>query len=287
MNINEYLHEFGYVVIPNILSPDEVTKAKDMFYVWYSNLENIQTLHKKINPHGIFKYHQAGHQEHAWYIRTRDNVQKPFKQFYNTDDLIVSFDGSCYLSDTFNKSKDNCWIHTDQAPCLTGFQCLQGFVSLTNNINSTLVVYEGSHKLHQQYFEERNIRHKVNWNKIDPDYLATISDKKRVLQVPAGSLVLWDSRTFHQNQYGSPHCEERIVQYVCYLPKAHPKNTKAMQSKRRKYFEEKRTTSHWPCPIRVNSLQPQTYGNNDLLVNYESLLSPHLDPYIDEIYSLI
>ena len=35
--------------------------------------------------------------------------------------------------------------------------------------------------------------------------------KKVVLNIPAGSLVLWDSRTFHQNQYGKPNSEERIV----------------------------------------------------------------------------
>ena len=57
----------------------------------------------------------------------------------------------------------------------------------------------------------------------------TDGDLRRVLHVPAGSLVIWDSRTFHQNQYGAPNSEERLVQYVCFLPKNHPKNTKNMK----------------------------------------------------------
>ena len=90
-----------------------------------------------------------------------------------------------------------------------------------------------------------------------------------MLNVPAGSLVLWDSRTFHQNQFGFPSEEERIVQYVCYLPKNHVKNTISNQSKRLKYFNERRTTTHWPCPVKVNSKQARTFGNQNFVIDYE------------------
>lgn len=286
-HIKACLDEYGYVIIPDTISREEIDKAKTLFYNWLSSIDNLDYIHKKVNPHGIFKFHEAGHQEHAWYLRTLESVQKPFKYIYDTNDLIVSYDGSCFINSTFNKSRDNTWIHTDQAPCNSDFQCLQGFVSLTDNINTSLVVYEGSHKLHKQYFKERNITHKKNWNKIDPEFLDIIGDKKKVLTVPAGSLVLWDSRTFHANQYGSPSCEERIVQYVCYLPKSHPRYTKAIQNKRLKYFHEKRTTSHWPCPIYVNGLQPRTFGDDSLHINYESLKHPDLTPYIDDIMKLL
>ena len=116
--------------------------------------------------------------------------------------------------------------------------------------------------------------------------LESIKDSKRVLNIPAGSLVLWDSRTFHQNQYGLPG-EERIVQYVCYLPKSHAKNNDAMKKKRIKYFNEKRTTSHWPTPINVNGKQPQTYGDKSRLIDYSKLVSPNLDYIKDEIYKLL
>jgi len=60
-----------------------------------------------------------------------------------------------------------------------------------------------------------------------------------------------------------------------------------LQNKRLKYFLEKRTTSHWPYKINVNSLQPQTYGNNSLKIDYSKLPCINLDKYIEEIYKLI
>ena len=42
------------------------------------------------------------------------------------------------------------------------------------------------------------------------------------------------------------------------------KNTAAMKRKRLKYFN-RRTTTHWPCPIYVNSFQPQTFGVKSLI----------------------
>jgi hypothetical protein len=120
-----------------------------------------------------------------------------------------------------------------------------------------------------------------------------MEEHKRVLHVPAGALVLWDSRVFHQNQYGNPG-EERMVQYVCFLPKAHPKNTPSMQKKRMKYLIERRTTSHWPVPLRVNGLQPQVYGDESKKIDYEKLKQiqeetgvSDLSAYMEEIKKLI
>ena len=122
---------------------------------------------------------------------------------------------------------------------------------------------------------------------IDVKYLEEIQEYKRVLEIPAGALVLWDSRTFHQNRFGKPNSEERLVQYVCYLPRNHKKNTKSNQKKREKYFEERRTTSHWPCSVKVNSKQPITYGNKDRLIDYDLLIAPKLDDLMDDIRKIL
>ena len=70
--------------------------------------------------------------------------------------------------------------------------------------------------------------------------------------------MLWDSRTCHQGSYPLPKSPPRWrwIVYVCAkpLPKAAPgdvKSTKALNlllGKKRKAFEESRTTSHWPVP---------------------------------------
>ena len=280
------LRENGYVIIPNVLSNDEITEAKKMFFNWKSTIPDIDKIHSSIDPHGIFKFLEVGHQEYAWFLRTRPQIIDIFKKIWGTDELIVSFDGSCYIPKECTK-KDKCWTHTDQAPNSKGLECYQSFVSLTNNCERTLVIHESSHNLHEKYFSDKNIESSKNWQLIDPKYLETISASKKVLRVNAGDLVLWDSRTFHQNQYGAPNSEERIVQYLCYLPKSHPKNTPSHQKKRTKYFLEKRTTSHWPCPVSVNGLQPRTFGDDSKLINYESLVKPNLDKYIDLIKTLI
>ncbi len=152
------------------------------------------------------------------------------------------------------------------------------------SVDRSLVVYEGSHLLHEKYAEEKNLTSSKNWLLIDPDYLAKHENKRRVLNVKAGSLVLWDSRTFHQNQYGDCN-EERIVQYVCFLPRLglSPK----MQAKRIKYFNERRTTSHWPYPLKVNGLQPQTYGKKELKIDYSALKPPDLEDLLPEIHKIL
>jgi hypothetical protein len=286
MDYIKQLETKGYCVIYDVLSNREVDDAKDLFYKWQKTISNHDKIHNKIDPHGIYKFHNVGHQEHAWAIRTNPKVVDVFKKIWNTDKLVVSFDGSCYISKDCNK-QDNIWTHTDQAPNSKGLQCYQGFVALTSNRERTLVVYEESHLLHEEYFKERNITSSKNWQLISQEYLESISTKKKALEVPAGALVLWDSRTFHQNRYGLPGSEERIVQYVCYLPKVNKKNSKSQETKRLKYFNELRTTSHWPYPIRVNSLQPQTYGNREREIDYSKLTKPNLERYMDKIMELI
>lgn len=278
------LKEKGYCVIPDVLSQEEISLATESFKNWYTSTPNLKPFHEKIDPHGIFKYHQVGHQYFAWYLRTRPKIINIFQEIWDTKDLVVSFDGCCYIPSGLNK-KDKIWTHTDQASNNSELTCYQGLVSLTSNEKTTLIVYEGSHLLHAEYFKDKS-KSSTNWNLIDHETLDKIKDSKKLIKVNSGSLVIWDSRTFHQNCYGT-ESEERLVQYLSYLPKYSPKNTKAMQLKRLKYFLEKRTTSHWAYPIRVNSLQPQTYGDASKLIDYSSLKESNLEDLLESIKNLI
>lgn len=280
------LKENGYVIIPNVINKEEILYAKKLFYTWKDSITDHDKMHNMIDPHGIYKFYQIGHQEHAWYLRTRKNIINIFKKIWNTNDLVVSFDGCCYIPKEFSK-KDKLWTHSDQAPNSKGLHCYQSFISLTTNSERTIILYKKSHKLHEEYFNQKKISNSKNWNLIDENYLKKIEDKKRILNVKSGDLVIWDSRTFHQNQYGKSNSEERIVQYLCYLPKFNIKNTDNQKKKRLKYFEELRTTSHWPYPIKVNSLQPQTYGDNSKIIYYSLLIKPNLSNYKEMIEKLI
>jgi len=285
-SIKESLKMNGWCIIPNILNTEEIAEAKKLFYMWKDSIPNHDKFHGTCDPHGIYKFHEVGQQEHAWYIRTNSKVQEIYKKLWKTEELVVSFDGTCYIEKECKK-KDSIWTHSDQSPLLNEFTCYQGFVSLTENKERTLVVYDKTHLIHHVYFKEKEMMTKSNWQKIDPIDVEASVKLKRVLHVPAGALVLWDSRTFHQNQYGRPNSEERIVQYICFKPKKDPLNTIAMQKKRKKYFEDMRTTSHWPCPIRVNGLQPKTYGDSSRLIDYSKLKKPNLERFMEKIMEII
>ena len=144
----------------------KLCEAEHMFREWQTTIPDHDYLHNTIDPHGIYKYHEVGHQEHAWYIRTRPGVQDVFKKLWKTDELISSFDGSCYISKDCKK-KDKCWTHTDQAANNPNLDCYQAFVALTHNKERTLIVYEGSHILHESYFKERGDNSSKNWILID------------------------------------------------------------------------------------------------------------------------
>ena len=277
----------GYLVIENVLTPDELLIAKTAYHKWLESDPQILGKHRNIDPHCIFKFMEVGHQWHAWYIRTRPGVQKAFQDIWKTKELVAGFDGSCYMPSDV-KARDTGWTHTDQCANSSDFNCVQSFVSLTDNEERTLIVYEKSHLMHKLYMEHYKLSGTKNWIRIEDDFLKLIESQKRVLKVKAGSMVLWDSRTFHQNCYGPPSCkEERIVQYVCFLPRDNPKNNKKMEEKRLEYFNSRRTTSHWPYPIHVNSKQPQTYGDESKLVDYETLVKVDLSDLDEEIRKLL
>ena len=100
MNIDQIKQELsnkGYVIIPNILTSEEINLYSQEFHKWRNSIDNLDSIHKKISPHLIYKFHQIGHQRHAWLIRTNPKIINIFKQLWNTDELVVSFDGSCYM----------------------------------------------------------------------------------------------------------------------------------------------------------------------------------------------
>jgi ectoine hydroxylase-related dioxygenase (phytanoyl-CoA dioxygenase family) len=272
------LEENGFTVVKGVLKDSEVKYAKEEFFKWYNGIEKIG-----VPPHGVIKHHQVGHQVHAWYIRTRPKVIEEFAKIWGTEELVVSFDGCCYIPKNLSR-KDKSWVHTDQAPKQKGLQCVQGFIALTDNENTSFVVYDKTHMMHEKYFEEKNENHGKRWNLIDKNYVDQTA--RKVIKVNAGDLVLWDSRTFHENCYGR-ESEERLVQYICYLPKGSEKNTEGQKEKRKNYLETLRTTSHWPYPIQVNSMQPQIYGDESKKIDYGKLGRPELEEYMEEILKII
>lgn len=288
--IKQEFEEKGYVVIPNVLNNEEIIEYICEFNKWMDAIQDSDYLHNLIDYHGIFKYFQVGHQRFAWLLRTNPKILNIFKSLWNTDELVVSFDGCCYYPPNYIETPSY-WIHSDQSSIKLGLQGIQAFASLTSNKERTFIVYEGSHKLHEDHSNTYSIQNISDWYPIREEYVETIQDKKRTLHVEAGSLVLWDSRTFHQNTCGpETGTEERLIQYLCYLPKNNVINNEDMQDLRRECFDKLRTTNHFPYPISPIPLQPNTYNyynNDDLYIDYSTIPKPELDDLLDDIYKLL
>jgi len=284
--IKKELEINGYVIIPNILEENEIYQYINDFYQWKNKIPQFDKIHKKINPFGICRYHQIGHQPFIWNIRIHPKILKIFQYLWNTEDLIVSYDGVCYIPETqYKNNSHKSWIHVDQAPIYKEFKCYQSFISFTDNQYKTLVVYQGSHLLFQEYFKNDNIT-QDNWKTIDYEYLEKNKDKRKILNIKKGDLVIWDSRTFHQCQYGDIYNEEfRLVQYLSYYPKHHIDNTIENQEKRKRYFIDNITTSHWCAPIIANPLQPSK--RYKIEIDYNKLFEINLKKNYDDIIKLV
>jgi len=281
----------GYTIIPNVYSQEEISEYKNEFFNWKSGIPNLDELHNTIDFNGIFKHHQVGNQRFAWLARTNSKITNIFKYLWNSDELVTSFDGCCYYPPNY-KGEQTYWTHTDQSSRKKGLQCYQSFLSLTNNSERTLLLYKGSHLLHEEYFTIMEIDEPRDWNILDKYYVQTLIDDQIQLNVKEGDLVIWDSRTFHQNVCGNSNCnEERLIQYLCYLPKNNPNNDEKQEKQRRKFFENRRTTSHWPYPMNVVPEQPNTYNYYNpeypIYINYDTLIKPKLDDLMDKINNLL
>jgi len=253
------LNTLGYQVIPRILDQSEVDQGRSLFQGWID--------HNKPDPrnftHGIIQHYNCGQSAFAWFTRTNQKVQGVFQQLWGANDLVVSFDGQCYWPQG-TKKKNSHWLHIDQRLDEPNRICVQGLVSYTTNNQGSITLIPGSHKIVEQgYFLGRP--GKKSFNRITEDEVPNFGEPITIA-VGSGDMVIWDSRVLHQNKYSE---EERLVQYVCYLPRAGL--TQAQATKRRDYFTQGRTTSHWPYPIRVNSRQPQVYSNKDRLIDYDKV----------------
>ena len=285
------LQENGYTIIHNVFNDEEISEYINEFNSWLKSINDLEYLHNLIHSHGIFKYFQVGHQRFAWLARTNPKIVNIFKKLWNTNDLVTSFDGCCFYPTYYNK-EDVCWIHSDQSSREKGLHCYQSFLSLTSNKERTLMLYKKSHLLHEDYFKTMNIDEPSDWSIIDIYYLNNMSNDLIKIETQPGDLVIWDSRTFHQNSCGNYSCnEERLVQYLCYLPRFHINNDDHQNELRKKYFEKLRTTSHWPYPMNAVPKQPSIYNYynpyNVINIDYNNLAKPKLDDLLDKINSLI
>lgn len=248
----------------------------------YQNYFKILPLHSMMLQHYGF-----GQLKSVW--DAREKATPIFSYLWNVSEeqLLTSMDGISFhlapenFQSERGKYKGNNWFHTDQS-YLTHFgKCIQGFWNLeeTGENDGCLSVYQGSNKLHQNFFDEfcqeqSQKELKDNWFKLNETQKNWYFEQgcvRRHVCPPKGCFVVWDSRTIHcgtEPRLPRENPRDRLVFYVCMLPKNQHENngyyakgiTTAQLNKRIKCFTEGRISTHWPYPLKLFPKNPRTYG---------------------------
>jgi len=142
-----------------------------------------------------------------WAVRRHPNVVKVFSSIYGADTpLCCGMDTVFFTNEPApvvgcdGERVSAIWPHIDQNPAIKPsgrWDVYQGVVYLWGAIDdcSTTVVWPGSHKMVKETSINGGRRHFVRLpDELMPRYMA---EGMRV-QVPAGAMLLWNSRTVHQ-----------------------------------------------------------------------------------------
>lgn len=245
------LDEQGYCVIPGVVPADRCAAHRDgvLAYIRNCGVDLLAPTTRQADVphlHGIIQTLELGHAKAIWDVRQEPGVIDAFTELYGDNDLLVSFDGACYMTPGFVRSKS--WLHVDQSHARLGRRCIQGYVNLAPSHDArsgSLSVLPGSHLRHAAFAAAHPdaVKDNNDWFKFADDWHG--GAPVRVFG-DVGSLVLWDSRTVHQNvPPAETPTRERCVVYVCYQPRALA--TPATLAKRIDAYVNYRMTTHWPA----------------------------------------
>jgi len=285
--LEQTVAQYGVAILPSVLSPAECEELRSLMWDFVEGIsqtwERPLSRHdestwgqvkKLLLSHGMLcQWYGVGHCQAAWTVRQNPNVVAPFAAYYKCDrpeDLLTSFDGMSFgLPPEVTKRGwfRGTWLHTDQSYTRNEHECLQAWVTAEDVEpgDGTLAFYEGSHLLHAEFAQRFGVTEKGDWYQLKEAeqvafYRTRCGEVKRIV-CPRGSMVFWDSRTIHcgsEPMRGRPNPKLRAVVYACYQPRACA-SQRAIE-KKRKAFEERRTTSHWPARPKLFGKRPRTYG---------------------------
>jgi hypothetical protein len=243
----EYLREHGYVVIAKAL--DDAAAVRALKLTW-DYLESLGTGVDRADPAtwdddrwpttahgGILPGHGIGHSQAQWFIRSAPAIKRAFAAVWDTDDLLVSFDGMALWrpwarNEAWRTNRGGTWLHIDQHPITRpGFHCVQGLVSLlpTSPEVGGNVLIPGSHRSFEkipQVYPDRLGRLPLELDHfrfpVDDPLLG--GTQPVTCHMEAGDLLLWDSRTIHcsSGAEAPPPVADRLIRVaslVCMMPR--------------------------------------------------------------------
>jgi len=288
-NLRETIQKYGVAIIPKVINEEE---CEDMLKGVHNYLEHItqnweipfkiedkttwRQFYNLLPLHNMLIQHwNVGHNQASWNLRQNSKVVDIFVKLWDVkqEDLLVSFDGLSFQLPPEQTNKGyfrQPWYHTDQSYTRNEFDCVQSWISAldVNEGDATLMFLEGSNKYHGECAKHFNIKDKDDWYKLDDQELKFYKDKgceEVRIVCGKGDLVLFDSRTIHcgsESIKGRSQENMRCVIYLCYLPRQG--TSEAILKKKKKAFNEMRTTKHNPRKSLLFAKNPRTYGGEEL-----------------------
>ncbi|KAF0323532.1 phytanoyl- dioxygenase [Colletotrichum asianum] len=222
------LREKGFCVIKGAIPKDRANDYQHKAHDWLLSfgkglkLEDPQTWTESNLPltNKIRVYHGycVAHEKFMWDARMEPGVLDAFSRLWGTDELLKGMGA------------------LDQSPMKRGVHCVQGIINLSPNgpEDGGLVVYPGSHKLDDEFFDTHPDVALLPNNKdvylFSKEELAWFEDRglrPHKVCADVGDLIMWDSRVIH---YGSDPT---------------PLGNTQLALKKNK-FEHFGSTTHWP-----------------------------------------
>ncbi len=269
------LKDQGYAVIPGVLQPEEADAYVERVWEW------LRRLSKRIDrndpatwtreygwPHtlraaGVIHYHNVGHEQFVWDLRSDPRICDVYANVWNTDELIVSYDGMYIHTPQMERSAVD-WEHTNQKPDDVG-PSYQGLINLidSDEEDSCFVVRPKSHLLYDEFLEGpgKDLKHFYG---LAQEYKQWYDDRSCLpvrVAAPKGSFVIWDSRCIHANSTSQLDIDRkfRMCVYVAMVPRSFADNSAL--KKREEFFENGIMSGHRPhVPKEFETLA--TYGDN-------------------------
>ncbi|MEM7077880.1 MAG: phytanoyl-CoA dioxygenase family protein [Pseudomonadota bacterium] len=264
-----HLEEQGFVVYANALSHDQAEQALSLLWDYLEGLgtgidrDDVATWDDDRWPTavhgGILPSYGIGHSAAQWFIRDVQAVQDCFAAVWETDDLLVSFDGVSlwrpwHVNPAWRTNLGQSWLHIDQHPIgRPGRHCVQGLVNLlpTSPEAGGNVVIPGSHRrfadIPEQYPERLARIHPTIDHFRFPNDDPLLADTQPIIaHMEPGDLMLWDSRTIHCSSHGSGPIKARLVRaasLICMMPRA--KSNPEVIARRKAAVADMTSTTHW------------------------------------------
>lgn len=301
--VRERLAWYGVAVFPSVLNEAECEALLRKTAAHFEHitqkwpvpykLDDEKTHHvlQQLLPSGggLFQRYGVGQSEAAWSVRQHPGVIAVFQALYPGEELTTSFDGVNYTHPPSIRRKTKSGLHTDQSPLCSDQRCVQGSVTALpiGPGNGTLTFLRGSHLHHSRLrVEGLEAKQRGNWWPLTSEQreeFRALGCEQCDVVCPAGSLVLWDSRTVHAGKRpdaDAPVPRLRCVIFVCMMPR--PKDPAALaRLARRKQAAVAglRTTCHWPASgMLLFAEKARTYDSSVTVPEITPIPPPAIGP---------